>query len=281
MSLLPKLRRIETSCRTKAPRAHASLRPPASPADLARLADTCFAGKLPADLAALFAWHDGQSSDGDPLSPESNYTLHSIASALSAHAFLSAPAADIQQPWSASWLPLFENGAGDHLVYDRGALLEYRHDDAGRPVRFASLDAWASEVADALAKLKPKKLLTPARYRWEAAEPPKDKAAVAAMPIGAVFASSKPRILVKTVDQKLVEEQGWHSDVYVRLSSERWLHCPGTGLEVALALDDAIAQWRSFSEKPPSANSGYYLKDPELFAALLVAPGLQRGVEVR
>jgi hypothetical protein len=64
----------------------------------------------------------------------------SIKEAIETWRFLGDPDEEILQPWRATWLPLFANGAGDHLCVDleKGALIEYRHDDA-KPVKRSGL----------------------------------------------------------------------------------------------------------------------------------------------
>lgn len=284
--LSAQLARLDGLLPVRAPRVHAGLCPGASPEALTRLADACFGGALPEELGVWFAWHDGQRG-ADAISPESNYTLHSIESALRTHALLSAPGADVAQPWSAAWLPLLENGAGDHLVYADGALLSYRHDDAARPVRWASLGAWAKACAAAWSKVKPRKIPLPGAYAWEPAAalmgwqdgvrldpsaiPPEqlparflsEIAALAALPAGAVL-----------------RYQSGLCHVVIKLGPDRWLTCFG-GDE-----DEALAQWASFSERPPSARSGYYCTDEAMWMTLSSVfrtaprPALARGVEV-
>jgi hypothetical protein len=72
-SLSAALDRIDDLLPTRAPRAWASLAPPASVDALERLARSSFGGALPAELAAWFGWHDGQRGTS-AIAPDSSYT---------------------------------------------------------------------------------------------------------------------------------------------------------------------------------------------------------------
>jgi hypothetical protein len=236
-SLSAALDRIDDLLPTRAPRAWASLAPPASVDALERLARSSLGGALPAELAAWFGWHDGQRGTS-AIAPDSSYTLHSIESALAVHATLSAADADIQRPWDCSWLPLFENGAGDHLVYANGALIEYRDDDPRRPVRWASLVAWAKSTATQLAKVKPRKIPPPGCLAWIGAESllgwqaglRLDQSAVPAAELGALYRSEIAALAAQPAGIVLHYESG-RSHLAVKLGADRWLVCFGVDLE--------------------------------------------------
>lgn len=106
------------------------MRPPADRRALERLAKS-FGGKLPPALETWFSWHDGQrDSSFVSLIPETRWRAMPAGRIADVHRLLSAPGADVMQPWKPSWVPLFENGGGDHLCRDRttGALIVWHHE---------------------------------------------------------------------------------------------------------------------------------------------------------
>ena len=116
-ALSAKLARIDVLLKDDNPEALAVLKPGASDAALKALADAFGGGELPPDLVAFFRWHDGQSKV-ESLSQDDNRTPMSAAEALDAWKFLSNPKADLEQPYTKTWLPIFTNGAGDYLVFE-------------------------------------------------------------------------------------------------------------------------------------------------------------------
>lgn len=133
------------------PQVCATLRPPARAEDLAALAALLPEGaRLPADLQALLAWHDGQSWNA-PLSTKNNRRLLSAGEIRSELAYFSDPRSDVMAPWSASWLPVLTNDAGDFVVLETvgpqaGFLRLYWHDDPSRSVAHPSLLKWAEAL---------------------------------------------------------------------------------------------------------------------------------------
>jgi hypothetical protein len=200
--LADKLAQVDTLLTEKNPAAKAALKPGASDASLAKLAKTIGAA-VPEDLAAFFRWHDGESRVAS-LQAGDNRTPMSIAGAIDAWMFLSDPSEDILQPWKRTWVPIFENGAGDHLCFDLkgGALVEYWHADEDRGVAFPSLAAWADATIAALREAKPpapvaerkKVTLDAAGATWtQIAKPPAEKH-VAKKAVGSVLWYRKPLV---------------------------------------------------------------------------------------
>ena len=200
-ALAAKLARIDELLKEANPEAFASLKPAASDAALKPLADAFSGGALPPDLMAFFRWHDGQS-EIESLSQDSNRTPMSAAEALDAWQSLTDPKADLEQPFTKSWLPIFTNGAGDYLVYESagqeaGALIGYWHGDDDRNVEYESLLAWATELekeqtpekkkaAKAAKGGKVKFNLDLSATAWKKAKSP-DQAALAAKPVGTAY----------------------------------------------------------------------------------------------
>jgi cell wall assembly regulator SMI1 len=167
LSLAEQLRALEQLLASRRPEALRELAKGASNAGLAKLSQRVFAGEpVPAELETWFRWHDGQKGTTPP-NPEDNRTLLSINEAIRAYQFWRDEAQSDQPAWPASWVPLFENGAGDYVVYDcsaagAGALVAFWHDERGywqkpraRWRAWKSLAAWAADVAATLAELEP------------------------------------------------------------------------------------------------------------------------------
>jgi hypothetical protein len=142
-----------------------SFAPPASAKQRDALARDVLGGKLPAELAEWFGWRNGQR-EITPLDPKNNFTAISAQEARKIWRLLNDRKADCLRP-KPTWLPLFENGGGDYLMYEtsgpkRGALFVYLHDDADWPraPEYKSLSDWAIRVTAGqakLAKAKPRK----------------------------------------------------------------------------------------------------------------------------
>jgi cell wall assembly regulator SMI1 len=195
------LARLDALLAAVNPDARKSLNAGASAARVAKLSKAVFHGKpVPREVAALFAWHDGQSKP-KAIHPDDNRTLLSIDAAIDAWKFLSDPKEDVLQPWSKTWLPIFENGAGDYVCVETagkkaGSLVAYWHADADRKTVFPSIAAWASDVARALeqaakkAKSAPKKVavtIDAANAKWSKLAKPPAKGQVAKKAIGTVL----------------------------------------------------------------------------------------------
>jgi cell wall assembly regulator SMI1 len=153
MTLAKKLEAIDALLAEVRPATAKAMRPGASDAALAALAKAIGAAVLPDDVAAFFRWHDGQATPRS-LREDDNRTPMSVDDALDAWSFLSDPTEDVLQPWKKTWLPVLENGAGDHLCFDLadGSLVAYWHAEEDRRVEHASLAAWADDVIASLTK---------------------------------------------------------------------------------------------------------------------------------
>jgi len=246
-SVVAKLRRIDALLRDKLPGLAGSLRPGVKARPIERLGKL-FGGKLPRELGAWFRWHDGRHElANDALIPETNWCALSCERVVGVHAFLTGAAPDeIMQPWKPAWIPLFENGGGNHLCLDRetGAVIVWRHDDRGRPKAYKSFGALIDAIERGYARMKkPASIAAPPRtLRWEAARVP-TAAQIGKLPPGTVyrFTASYPG--------------GKSVGLRVKLSRDRWLECSGR------TTGHAIDQWRELSQAPPAEASGYYSND--------------------
>lgn len=264
-TLTAELARLDALLPTRAPRVFAELSPPATPDRLAELS-AAFGGTLPPELATWFGWHDGQEGSS-AIAPRGNHTLHSIQSALATRAMLNAPNA--ASSWDPRWLPLLHNGAGDHIVYADGALVEFRHDDPARPVRWASLAQWAKQAAAGWSREKPRKIPLPGPIAWSPAEAlpgwqagvPLDQRSIAPPELRERFLAERAALAAMPPGTVLRYVPGL-TKLAVKLAADRWLSCFGADLT------EALAQWAEFSDKPPAARSGYYVSDEELWSNL-------------
>lgn len=144
---------VDRTLKEVRPHVHKLLQPGAGAGELKDLSQHIFGGlSLPEELTVWFGWHNGQEGY-DPPSPDNNLTLLPIRMAIECWDVCNDP--ETMRPWSRSWLPLFENGAGDYWVYETegkkaGSLIAYWHDEKSRTQVFESLTAWASDLVKVL-----------------------------------------------------------------------------------------------------------------------------------
>src|SRR5262245_31112603 len=128
-----------------------SLLPGASDEALQQLSRTGLQGRpLPADLAALLRWHNGQEWNAE-LSPKNNRRLLTVVEIIQEWSFFNDSSNDYLEPRSPSWVPILTNDSGDSVVYETdgprsGVLIAYWHDDPDRPLEYASLRDWAATL---------------------------------------------------------------------------------------------------------------------------------------
>jgi len=260
VTLAIELRRLEALIRTKRPRAYASLRPPADARALDALAVRAMGGRLPPDLAIWFGWHDGQSSV-ESFDPRNNYTPHTAEQALAAYNLLDDPSNEALRLCESTWIPLFTNGAGDHVVYDlrSGKLITYWHDDPQRPLHAPSLAAWALDVCEALDALdEENEPIAPydfAGATWSAISAAPTKAELEHAPAGTAFRYGKK-------NWTPFDNGPFVSHLYVKTFERGWLASHGVSPEAA------IAHHEGFCASPPAPSSGYW-KSAEAVASAL------------
>ncbi len=238
---------LEPLLKKARPAVMASLAPPAAGAALEALRETVLRGReLPAELVAWFGWHDGQTK---PLSfsSEDNYFLHSSDSAVDAWRFLTDPSEGVRG-YEPRWIPLFENGAGDHRVFDpdTGAILAYFHDDDARPTVFADLATWAERMRASLAAAPgaPEGAAMSGAVAWVACAEPPSEQEVQDAAIGTAYycVAKSPQIRVKT-------------------APDTWLKASGRD-EAA-----ATAQIHEHLARAPTKDSGYWETDWDCWRA--------------
>ncbi len=133
----------------------ASLRPGVSEAELDAFARQ-FGLVLPVAFRALYLWRDGSDpEEADTLT--GNLIFSPLAEVTEFKELLDGMiGSDFEDPawWRRGWVPYLHNGAGDHLCLDLGTedgapgrVLMFYHDEARRPVRAASFEAWLEGLA--------------------------------------------------------------------------------------------------------------------------------------
>jgi cell wall assembly regulator SMI1 len=116
--------------------------------------------RLPEAMIELYRWHDGQADDCYD-SFYFSYQFMSSTSIVRAMVEMNkVRAAETRAPlwWDEQWVPFLDSGGGSNLCIDirgalgagSGAIIEYRHDDPERIVRYGSFDAWLHTFVTAL-----------------------------------------------------------------------------------------------------------------------------------
>jgi hypothetical protein len=254
------------------PEAKRSLAKPAAKKSLDALARDVFDGKLPAELRDWFNWHDGQTRSA-PLDPKHNFTAMSSKSVRATWRMLNDPKQDCIRP-RPSWVPLFENGGGDFLIYEtsgakRGALFVYWHDDAKWPrsPEYRSLAEWAGRVAKAQARLgaakkqSPEFDLTGLRFAKIGRAP--NLAALEKAEVGTVLRQELPRAI----------------SLYLRVTPERWVWHWGPRYDAAV--DGLRVELRKLARSEQACDTSYVHDDLMTRIPGQKAPQLSRALARR
>jgi predicted DNA-binding WGR domain protein len=250
------LKELDPLWKRKLPQVVSSLRPGIDASKHEGLAKILAGKKLSADLQTWFAWHDGQNPGAPDLCDDNNYTMHSLDSACETWTFLNDNAEEIEGPVDPSWLPLFENGAGDHRVYDlrTGVLLSFFHDDAERPQEHASLLAWAVATSKSLAKAAHARAqkVSLDGLAWKTAQKPRTEQDVTALAPGVLFHFRQ--------DERL---RGFSERLLLKVKANEWL----SSFSIT-DLNTALQKLKEHLQKPPGKSSGYWKSDHIVFFAL-------------
>ena len=250
------LKKLDPLWQRKLPQVVPSLRPGIDASKHEGLTRTLAGKKLPADLATWFAWHDGQNPGASNLCADNNYTMHSLDSACETWTFLNENAQEIEGPVDPGWLPLFENGAGDHWVYDlsTGALVSFFHDDAERPQVHASLMAWAVATSKSLAKAEDPRAgeISLDDLAWKTSQKPRTEKEVTELAPGVLFHFRR--------DERL---RGFSETLLLKVRANEWL----TSSSI-IDLNTALQKLKEHFQKPPGKSSGYWRSDNIVFYEL-------------
>lgn len=159
-------KRIEAWLEENAPDTLADLRPGASEADVKK-AEKALSVRLPEDMAASYAVHDGQRGGSGPLFGD--YALLSLEAAVKewktlkklksakVFEFMSGkPAPRVTSDWwNPRWIPVASNSSGDFLCADLdparsgkpGQIISFFHADAARDLVAKDFKTWLSGFA--------------------------------------------------------------------------------------------------------------------------------------
>jgi predicted DNA-binding WGR domain protein/cell wall assembly regulator SMI1 len=250
------LKDLDTLWKKKLPQVVNSLRPGVDASSHAGLARVLAGKKLPGELATWFGWHDGQNPGAPSVCDDNNFFMHSLDSACATWTFLNDNAEDIEGPVDSSWLPLLENGAGDHQVYDlkTGALLTFFHDDNERPQEHASLMAWALATSKSLSKTadaQPREIV-PDGLEWKTAQKPRTEKDVTEFEPGVLFHYREEGSLGRSFEK-----------VLLKVKANQWLSSFS-----ATDLNTALQKLKEYLRKPPGKSSGYWKSDNIVFYSL-------------
>ena len=149
------LNRMAAWLATNRPDYYALLQPGATEAQLDAL-ESRFAMKLPAAFRQLYRWRDGQ----DPMAFDSlqgNRSFMTLDDIADAKAELDGCVGlDFEDPryWRRGWVPFLHNGGGSYLCLDMtaedggepGHLIAFWKADADRPIKYANIEAWLTEL---------------------------------------------------------------------------------------------------------------------------------------
>lgn len=163
------IQRLDYQLLSLRPDYYAQLKPPLSSADIAAL-ETKYSVQLPDDLKELYRWKNGQKSSCYK-SFVNNATFLSLDDALSTARDLTGMIGsdfETENWWHMDWIPLFQNGGGDYICYDKtgvftgqaGQLLEFWHADSDRNVIAGSLSAFLEGLVQYYETTSPEKFDT-------------------------------------------------------------------------------------------------------------------------
>lgn len=159
-------KKIEAWLEANAPETLADLRPGASEADVKK-AEKAFSARLPEDVVASYAVHDGARGGSAPLFGD--YTLLSLEAAVKewktlkklagsgVFEFMSGKPAPRVKPdwWNPRWIPVASNSSGDFLCVDLdparpgkpGQIVSFLHADAARELVAKDFKSWLGGFA--------------------------------------------------------------------------------------------------------------------------------------
>jgi predicted DNA-binding WGR domain protein len=250
------LKELDPLWKRKLPQVVPSLRPGIDASRHGGLTKILAGKKLPDDLKTWFAWHDGQYPGAPNVCDDNNYVMHNLDSACETWTFLNENAEEIEGLVDPNWLPLFENGAGDHWVYalNTGALLSFFHDDKERPQEYASLLAWAVATNQLLSKVADVRALETSMddLVWKTSQKPRTEKDVTDFAPGVVFHFRR--------DERL---RGFSETLLLKVRANEWL----TSSSIT-DLNTALQQLKEHLQKPPGKKSGYWKSDHIVFYEL-------------
>lgn len=138
------------------PEFYASLQPPLHDNAIALLEEK-YKVEILNDLRALYQWKNGQAADCfDAFVNNSMFIpLEEALGTAAENTSMIGLDFEIDNWWNENWIPVFHNGGGDYICYDRGGiftgqsgqLIEFWHADNDRNVIAPSLETFLSQIA--------------------------------------------------------------------------------------------------------------------------------------
>ncbi|MBT1699165.1 SMI1/KNR4 family protein [Fulvivirgaceae bacterium PWU4] len=147
------LNTLDKHLQEKRPDYYKDLRPPLTDQQIGDL-EKKYNLQLPSDVRLLYQWKNGQD---DYKRFVNNSTFMPLESALESYELLTGMIGydfEIKNWWNEHWIPLFENGSGDHICVDMagiftgdaGQIVDFWHDSPGRNVTAPSLEAFIGSL---------------------------------------------------------------------------------------------------------------------------------------
>lgn len=137
------------------PEFYASLQPPLDDKAIALLEEK-YKLTIPNDLRLLYQWKNGQADDCfEAFVNNSTFIpLEEVLDTAAENTSMIGLDFEIENWWNENWIPIFHNGGGDYICYDRGGiftgqqgqLIKFWHADNDRNVIAPSLEAFLNQI---------------------------------------------------------------------------------------------------------------------------------------
>jgi cell wall assembly regulator SMI1 len=136
---------------------HSQLQPGISKQELDNF-EAKFNLRLPPDFRELYEWRNGQSASASLQFNRMFLPLEEAGSTKETLDGMIGTDFDSPEWWRQGWVPFLANGGGDLLCVDLsaedggtpGQLRAFWHDEADRPVEYANLEAWLTELVESM-----------------------------------------------------------------------------------------------------------------------------------
>lgn len=152
-SMQKELAILDNHLKTKRPDFYGTLNPPLTNQQIIALEQE-FKITLPPQVKLLYQWKNGQAASKRFVN---NSQFLPLEEALETYATLTPMIGhdfEIKNWWNENWIPLFDNGGGDNICFDRsgiftgnaGQIIEFWHADPDRNVIAPSLEAFIAAL---------------------------------------------------------------------------------------------------------------------------------------
>ena len=151
--------RLDRWLATHRPDYHSRLQPGVTVAQLDEF-EQRFSVKLPLAFRLLYQWRNGHD-DSKTQALQENFRFMWLEDAASAKQLCDGMIGndfDTPEWWRREWVPFLESWGGDNMVVDLfgidggtpGQVVIFWHDDADRPIRFPSMEAWLRDLVESM-----------------------------------------------------------------------------------------------------------------------------------